>query len=63
MPQEFKVICEVFDKKVHKDESQLIAAFENKVNEATKAGWKVTNCNFYINPRLLRMYHAFLVRD
>ena len=63
MPQEFKVIYEIFNKKQHKDEYQLIASFEKKVNEATSAGWKVANCSFWINPRMLRIYQAFLVRD
>ena len=60
MPPEFKVIIEDYNKEIHKKRS-LSSTFEEKVNDALKAGYKVINSQLVISG-IYRSFIAYMVR-
>jgi hypothetical protein len=61
MPSEFKVLMEEYDKDIHKKRT-LSGTFEEKVNEALKAGYKVINSQLVISG-VSRSFIAYMVRE
>ena len=61
MPSEFKVIEENYNKNIHKKRS-MVSTFEEKVNDALRAGYKLINSQCLITG-MYRAYVAFLVRE
>ncbi|MFX1410070.1 MAG: hypothetical protein ACFFA6_06940 [Promethearchaeota archaeon] len=60
MPPEFKVIIEDYKKEIHKKRS-LSSTFEEKVNDALRAGYKVINSQLIISG-ISRSFIAYMVR-
>ena len=61
MPQEFKVLIEEYNKNIHKERA-LSSTFEEKVNDALRAGFKVINSELVISG-VSRSFIAYLVRE
>lgn len=61
MTQEFKVIIDSYKKDIHKKRS-LSSTFEEKVNDALRAGYKIINAQYSVSG-MLRSYIGFLVRE
>ena len=61
MPQEFKIIREFFDRKIHKDKTQE-ETFEEKVNLILQQGWKLLNAQYATGPPA-SSFIAFFIRE
>ena len=63
MVQEFKVIIQQYDEKLHRRKTRvetiraIINSFEEQVNEFLRQGWRLINCVYD------EKYLAFVVRD
>ncbi|MFX0004133.1 MAG: hypothetical protein ACFE9C_08115 [Candidatus Hodarchaeota archaeon] len=61
MPPEFKVVIEEYNKDIHKKRA-LSSTFEEKVNDALRAGYKIVNSQLIISG-MSRSFIAYLVRE
>jgi len=61
MQPEFKVVIDEYNRDIHKKRA-LSSTFEEKVNDALRAGYKIINSQLVISG-MSRSFIAYLVRE